>query len=158
MTPLTPEETRRHIRFKASCHELDPVVADRMLRLHDEDPSLDYRALQDAALCRDLPDTAYHVSGSENMLSILEHGLRISNPARGWRGTKAAGQTPAVYLSDLQEATGGRHSHTLPADVWRVDGLHALAPEWRQDPMNPTCWAVLAPIPARMLSLHHTIP
>lgn len=153
----TPEETRRHIHFKVSCRQLDPLVADRMLRLFDEDQTLPYHQLHRRALDRPLPDVAFHTAPSHLMLAILEHGLRVSDPARGHHGQHAHDQDVAVYMSDVDEAMRGRYAVTLPSDVWRIEGLESLSPAWRRDRLNPTCWAVLEPIPSRLLSLHYTI-
>ncbi len=158
MSTLTPEETRRHIAHKRQVRELDPLVAQRMLDHHDEDPMRDYRQLYDLAVKRELPDIAYHITPSHLMLSILEHGLRVSDPTDGPHGQHAVGQPSGVYLSDLDEATQGRYRTGLGThDVWRVEGLHTLNPAWQQDPLNPTCWAVLQPIPGRMLFRHYTM-
>lgn len=157
MHELTPEETRRHIRFKVSCRELDPLLADRMLQLLDEGPTLLYHQLHRRALERTLPDVAFHTAPSHLMLAILEHGLREADPVLGHNGQDAHGQDVAVYLSDVDEAMQGKYTVTLPSDVWRIEGLDALSPAWRQDRLNPTCWAVMQSIPPRMLSLPHTI-
>lgn len=110
MQELTPEETRRHIRFKVSCRQLDPLVADRMLRLLDEDETLLYHQLHRRALDRPLPDVAFHTAPSYLMPAILEHGLRVSDPARGHHGQHAHGQDAAVYVSDVDEAMQGRYA------------------------------------------------
>lgn len=157
MHTLTPEETLRHIHHKMSMRELDPRLGQRMIELFDEDPSLDYRQLRIAALHRPLPDIAFHVTSTENRDSISERGLIPADPRDGWRSVYISGQPTAVYLSDLEEASDGRHSQFLPCDVWRVDGLEVLAPDWVQDAVNPTCWAVLSAIPQRMLTLHDTV-
>lgn len=155
---LTPEETRRHILYKRDGRELDPLVAGRMLDHHDDNPSLDYRQLYVLAVQRPLPDVAYHTAPSHLMLSILEHGLRVNDPAQGTHGHLAAGQPAGVYLSDVYEAMQGRYrSLAGSSDVWEISGLDKLAPEWRQDPLNPTCWVVLSPIHPRMLRLNYTM-
>lgn len=132
-----------------------------MLALQAQDPSLDYRELKIAAVQRELPDTAFHVSRSGNFISILRHGLLARDPRRSTLGRAVPPSQPiAVYLSDVYEAMQGRHAPDLePGEtvhVWRVDHLLELAPSWQQDHLNPTCWAVLGPIPARHLSLHHS--
>ncbi|MFI9629266.1 hypothetical protein [Streptomyces sp. NPDC052042] len=152
------ERTRDHIRFKVSCRELDPVVAEQMLRLSEQDPGLDYRVLFQSAIRRDLSDTVFHVSPRSNRGSILAVGLDIRDPRLGrYVRFVPPSQQAAVYVSDLDEALAGRYAHGDASrnDIWQIDGLASLAPLWEQDQLNPTCWAVLAPIPPRLLTLHH---
>lgn len=105
-----------------------------------------------------LPDVAYHVAPSHLMLSILEHGLHVSDPTQGAHGQHALGQPAAVYLADVNEAMTGKYRTDIGVhDGSRIEGIHTLAPAWQQDRLNPTCWAVLQPIPARILFRHYTL-
>ena len=155
---LTAEQTRRHIHYKVDCRELDPLLAERMLAAHYENPSLDYRQLHEIAVHRPLPDVAFHVADPSQWASIAEHGLRVSDPSRSGNWSDMTGVQPVgVYVSDVYEAMQGKYAQSLPCHVWRIEGLHTLGPEWVHDRLNPTCWAVLQSIPARILSLHATL-
>lgn len=150
------QRTQDHIRFKVSCRELDPAIGEEMLRLSAEEPELDYRLLFQRAIYRALPDTAFHVSPQANRSSILATGLERRDPRHGRYALYVPPSQPAaVYLSTLDEALTGRYSHDYLEgnDIWRIDGLHAFAPEWVQDQLNPTCWAVLTSIPPHLLTL-----
>lgn len=151
------QRTRDHIRFKVSCRELDPAIGEEMLRLSAEEPELDYRVLFQRAIYRALPDTAFHVSPMKNRASILTHGLEQRDPHAGpYAYWVPPSQPAAVYVSDLEEALTGRFSHgdVGENDIWRIDGLHAFDPEWVQDQLNPTCWAVLTSIPTHLVTLY----
>lgn len=154
---MSPEQVRRHIDFKVSCRELDPLVAERMKQAQDADPSLEYHQLLTRALNRPLPDVAFHVAPPEEFLSILSEGLRAQRPDPGVWDAVVVTQPRGVYLSDLYEAMSGKYSRSLPCHVWKIQSLDQLAPEWSQDRLNPSCWVVHRDIPARLLTLHYTI-
>ncbi|MCI4659695.1 hypothetical protein [Cryobacterium zhongshanensis] len=149
MTRLTADETLRHIHYKASSHELREDLAERMLELFNEDPSLDYAALRTAALKREMPDVVYHASALRNQPSIACFGLLASDPRRGHAGVYALGQPRGVYASAKPDEIGFWSGSATSWGVWSITG--ALSLPHRQDPLNPEHFVIECDVPNHMI-------
>lgn len=151
MTALSPEETLRHIHYKVACLELPRDVADKMIDLFEADSSLDYAALQAAALAREMPDVVFHTSLLRNRAGIDERGLRASNPAHGqYRSLLATRQPVGVYASAEPDRIGMWAGTAAVWDIWCIRQATSLP--HRQDPLNPEHFVIECSVPRNMIT------
>jgi len=151
MSVLTPEETLRHIHYKAACGEVGQGVAERMLELFQKNPALDYAALLTAAMKREIPEIAFHTSALQNRASITTRGLIAADPAKGQYGLLAMGQPIGVYASVEPDENGVWAGAAVVWDIWSITGAASLP--HRQDPLNPEQFVILCDVPGDMVSL-----
>ena len=150
MTGLTPEETLRHIYYKASVNELAPDLAHAMITLFELDPTLDYAALRAAALRRQMPEVVFHTSSLRNRTSIASHGLLAADPAEGHYGFSIPlGQPIGVYASAEPDERGVWAINEPVWGIWSITGAAALP--HRQDPLNPEHFVIECDVPRDMV-------
>lgn len=148
---LTPEETLHHIHYKASCNELPQPIADRMIELFEQEPSLDYGYLRAAAMKREMPDVVYHCSSLRNLASIACFGLLAKDPGEGARGLLLLQQPIGVYVS-AEPDTLGVWATAASWGIWKIAGATQLP--HRQDPLNPEHFVIECDVPTRMVEFH----
>lgn len=168
---LTPEQTRNHIAYKALAGELKQDIADRMLVLLEQDPTLEYRELFVAAMRREMPDLVFHASETENRDSILARGLLARDPAEGKRASLGPmGQPLGVYASAEPDtagmwAGGSLGNRSAVWDIWAITDARSLPHQ--QDPLNPEHFVILRNVPLERIThcgtaslnpeLHHLV-
>jgi hypothetical protein len=150
MIALTAEETRRHIHFKVASRELHQDLADAMLRLLVQDPSLDYAALRAAALKREMPDVVFHTSALRNAGSISALGLLAADPADGHAGLLLLNQPTGVYASATPDLIGMWTTGESVWGIWAITGAASLP--HRQDPLNPEHFVIETDVPRSMVT------